>query len=675
MNRTFQSVMATICGVMICQMCAAEGIVAGADFSDLAYMESLGAVYRDGGQAQDALAILKKHGLTCVRLRLFTSSAAQARTDPCNYINNLEYTVPLAVRVKKAGLQFMLDFHYSDTWADPGKQAMPSAWTNLAFEALVQEMREYNSNCIAAFMAADAMPDYVQVGNEIIGGMLWPEGKVGGAYDTPAQWAKLARLMNAAIRGIHDAAGARMPKIVVHIDRGGDWAATEWYFDNLIKQDVPFDIIGQSYYPSLHGSLEDLQTCLSNAVLRYDKPVFVAETSFPWANSFSDRTIVGFTPSPAGQAEYIKAVGHIVEGLPGGNGAGIFWWGSEYQTNATAGRLDTRSFFDRGGNVLPVVNALGDLAGGRDGPAAEAPVTHLSNRAIPVRDPSTIVKCKDEYWMFGTGDGITSAHSKDLATWEDGPSVFANLPAEVAAAVPAHRGNRAWAPDVMRIGKQYRLYYAVSIWGKNTSAIALATNPTLDPSDPRFHWTDQGVVVQSGEGDNFNAIDPAITQDARGGFWLAFGSYWSGIKLVRLDPETGKRSTRDDTMYSLAHSGSIEASYIYRRGKYYYLFVDWGQCCRGTNSTYNIRIGRSETITGPYVDRDGKDMLRGGGSLFLGSEGSFIGPGHAGIVSDGKREWFSCHFYDANRGGISTLGIGRVEWGSDGWPVLAPVKP
>ena len=158
--------------------------------------------------------------------------------------------MPLAVRVKNAGLQFMLDFHYSDTWADPSHQATPSAWTNLTFIQLVQEMHDYNSNCIATFKAAGAMPDYVQIGNEITSGMLWPDGYVSG--NSNASWENLGQLMKAAVQGIQDAAGTNMPKIVVHIDRGGDWDTTKWFFDNLNNQSVPFDIIGESYYPFYH---------------------------------------------------------------------------------------------------------------------------------------------------------------------------------------------------------------------------------------------------------------------------------------------------------------------------------------------------------------------------------------------------------------------------------------
>src|SRR5690348_1606326 len=173
----------------------AQEFMAGADLSHLAFFESRGVTYRDNGQAQDALALLKQRGLTWVRLRLFTSSDAQAQADPYNYLNNQAYSLPLALRVKKAGLRLLLDFHYSDTWADPGHQRKPAAWTNLTFVQLVQQMHDYNSNAIAAFNAAGAMPDCVQIGNEITSGLLWPDGEVGGSYETPAQWAQLGQLL------------------------------------------------------------------------------------------------------------------------------------------------------------------------------------------------------------------------------------------------------------------------------------------------------------------------------------------------------------------------------------------------------------------------------------------------------------------------------------------------
>ncbi len=338
--------------------------IAGADMSHLRFFEDRGIAYRVNGTTRDALAILRERGLNCVRLRLFTSSAAQAQSDPYNRINNLDYTVPLAVRVKTAGLKFLLDFHYSDTWADPSHQSIPGSWTNLGFAQLAQQMRVSNSNCIAAFKAAGAMPDYVQVGNEITGGMLWPLGAVPGT-NPGLQWSQLAQLMTNAIQGIRDAAGEKMPKIMVHIDRGGDWTTTKWFFDNLIQShQVPFDIIGVSYYPVWHGSLGALANCLTNSALRYGKPVIIAETAFPWTNSVWKADIEGFPGTTNGQVQYMAALAQLIRSVPNNLGAGIFWWGTEYQRAGgyNLAGFDTTSFFNARGDVLPVAEAFGQMA-------------------------------------------------------------------------------------------------------------------------------------------------------------------------------------------------------------------------------------------------------------------------------------------------------------------------
>jgi arabinogalactan endo-1,4-beta-galactosidase len=345
-----------------------NSFLAAADFSDLAFFESNGIAYKDGGQVQDALQILKNHGINCVRLRLWTSSAAQAAADPYNYINNTAYTVPLAVRVKKAGLLFSLDFHYSDTWADPSHQSIPDAWTNLSFGGLVAEMRTYNSNTIATFAAAGAMPDYVQIGNEITSGMLWPYGFVSGS--TNASWSQLGQLMNAAVQGIQDATGAikaKMPKIVVHIDRGGDWTTTEWFFDNLNYQGVPFDIIGESYYPFYQGSPTNLNICLTNAAVRYGKPIIVAEDAFPFTNTCPSNwlgQLYGYPPTVVGQVSFVANLAKIVKSVPDQLGLGFFYWGSEYQavSGVNEAGYNTSSFFDPNGNVLPVADAVGGMA-------------------------------------------------------------------------------------------------------------------------------------------------------------------------------------------------------------------------------------------------------------------------------------------------------------------------
>ncbi len=303
-------------------------------------------------------------------------------------------------------------------------------------------------------------------------------------------------------------------------------------------------------------------------------------------------------------------------------------------------------------------------------PRVSPEMAALGSRGVRVHDPSTIVKCKNDYWVFYTGRGVPSYHSKDLVDWEPGPRVFTNAPKWVDGPVPAHRGAYFWAPDVMRVGDRYLLYYAISTFGTNVSAIGLATNPTLDPSDPSFAWTDQGEVIRSVRTNDFNTIDPAICRTENGELWLSFGSFWSGIKLIQLDPRTGKRISPDSPMYSLAHFDSIEASYIYPHDGFYYLFVNWGKCCVGINSTYNIRVGRSVKITGPYLDQNGVDLLNSGGTLVLDSHNPFIGPGHAGIISVGDKDWFSCHFYDGTRAGTPTLAILPLKWSENGWPKI-----
>ena len=319
---------------------------------------------------------------------------------------------------------------------------------------------------------------------------------------------------------------------------------------------------------------------------------------------------------------------------------------------------------------LACAGLLAAMAWGHAAPSGQAGDPWPSGSAgnpPRVHDPSRILKCNGEYWVFCTGRGILSRRSRDLTHWEPGPPVFQTPPAWTTNIVPGGRGG-FWAPDIIQLGKRYLLYYSVSTWGRKISAIGLATNATLDPSAPGYRWIDQGLVIQSGEADDFNAIDPAVTFDAQGNFWLAFGSYWSGIKLVQLNPSTGGLLQSGSPVYPLAHATAIEAACIQYHQDRYYLFVNWGTCCRGTNSTYNIRVGRSATIAGPYLDKDGKDLLQGGGSLLLGSVGRYIGPGHAGLFAEGGTNWLSCHFYDGARNGAPTQAVLPLRWTTDGWP-------
>lgn len=394
----------------------AADFIAGADLSHLKFFEDRGVSYRVNGQVQDALTILKNRGINCVRLRLFTSSAAQAQADPYNYLNNLSYTVPLAVRVKNAGMKLLLDFHYSDSWADPGKQTKPAAWTNLNAAALETQIRDYSSNAIATLAAAGALPDFVQVGNEITGGLLWTNGAISGNYN--AAWASLGRLMKAAITGIRDAAGSTPPRIIIHIDRGGDWSTTQWYFDNLVYQQVPFDIIGESYYPWWHGSPDQLRTCLSNAAGRYDKPVMVLETAFPRANSTN---IFGVPATPNGQVQFVIELAKIVKNVPNGRGAGIFWWAAEYQqvSGYNLAGFHQRSWFGADGNVLPAADAFGAMTS----PVNISPT--LSNNLLILKWPLS-------------GAGLTLASSTNLAApnWTNATNAIQDTNPVFSTSVP-----------------------------------------------------------------------------------------------------------------------------------------------------------------------------------------------------------------------------------------------
>lgn len=294
---------------------------------------------------------------------------------------------------------------------------------------------------------------------------------------------------------------------------------------------------------------------------------------------------------------------------------------------------------------------------------------------VGAHDPSTVVKCKDRYYLFATGQGITSRSSADKIFWTAGPRVFPSPPAWTTNVVPGFTGT-FWAPDILYFSNHYHLYYSVSTWGSQVSAIGLVTNPTLDPTDPNYLWTDQGPVITSTNGSAYNTIDPCLAWDASGKLWLCFGSYWNGIYLTQLDPATGLRITPNSTTHRLADSGSIEAAYLFQQGSYYYLFCNWGSCCDGVDSTYNIRVGRSTSITGPYLDRNGVNMVSGGGTLFMRASGKHSGPGHVGILAEGGTQLLTHHYYDANSwdSGYVAYGTARfamlpLSWTADGWPV------
>lgn len=297
----------------------------------------------------------------------------------------------------------------------------------------------------------------------------------------------------------------------------------------------------------------------------------------------------------------------------------------------------------------------------------------------PVHDPAAI-KEKQTYYVFSTGgrtgEGVIPIRtSTDMRTWTLSGYVFPSLPAWALAEIPQARN--AWAPDISFHNGTYRLYYSVSTFGSRNSAIGLATTRTLDRASAAYGWTDDGMVLRSyADKDDWNAIDPNVVVEGRDRVWLTWGSFWSGIKLRRLDAASGRLSTSDPTLYSLSSrpreppiGGAVEAPFIVRHGDYWYLFVSFDRCCRGAASTYNVVVGRSRDIRGPYMDKAGTGMMSGGGTLVIAASGpAWRGPGHPGFLRDGRRDLMFFHaYFGEGRGRGSALQISTLAW-QDGWP-------
>ena len=326
--------------------------------------------------------------------------------------------------------------------------------------------------------------------------------------------------------------------------------------------------------------------------------------------------------------------------------------------------------------ALSVAAAAATSTSPRAGVAQE--VLALEGDVSPVHDP-VVIKERDTYYVFCTGgrngQGVIPVRtSTDMRTWKASGHVFESLPEWAMKEIPQARN--AWAPDISHFNGKYHLYYSVSSFGSRNSAIGLATTRTLEPRSPAYKWVDEGMVLRSSqEKDDWNAIDPNLVLDGTSA-WLAWGSFWGGIKMRRIDPATGKLSTADETTHALSSrpreqpiGGSVEAPTIVRHKDYWYLFVSFDRCCRGAQSSYNVVVGRSRAVTGPYVDKTGKPMTEGGGSLVIeATTPSWRGPGHQTFFSEGDRDYLFFHaYYGEGRGRGSALQISTLVW-EDGWP-------
>lgn len=306
----------------------------------------------------------------------------------------------------------------------------------------------------------------------------------------------------------------------------------------------------------------------------------------------------------------------------------------------------------------------------------------LSGWLDGLHDP-VLIREGDTWHVFGSGGwtgkpGLSWRTSTDLHSWRDNSSPFEAVPAWAKAAIPG--AEAIWAPDIHYIDGVFRLYYSVSTAGSMRSVTGFATSPTLDRADPRYGWTDHGLVIESFAGGTYNVIDANLVVDLRGDHWLAFGSYWSGIKLIALDRTTGKPRPGAE-VHAIAYrppavpggDNPVEGAFIFPRDGWYYLFVSFDYCCRKEKSNYYVAVGRSRSITGPYLARDGGAMMQGHGTPVVAERpwGStnWRGPGHCGLYRHGKRDLIVYHAYDVAHGSRPTLRLAELTWDAGGWPV------
>jgi arabinogalactan endo-1,4-beta-galactosidase len=331
----------------------------GADISSLKKSEDFGGIYREmDGTPGDALQILKDHGLNYARLRVWV--------DPADGYHNKEKLLEMALRFKEKGIKLLVDFHYSDNWADPGKQIKPAAWENYDFEQLKQAVYDHTFEVCSSLVAQGTPPDMVQVGNEINAGMLWPDGR----YD---QLDNLAELLKSGYQAVKDCSTTTL--VMLHIAEGGDNELAKWWFGNMTARDVPFDVIGISYYPFWHGTLAELQFNLNDITARYGKDVIVVETAYGFTEENNDflgnivspeMAISGYPLTPDGQRAMLRDVMAIVRAVPNGRGLGIFYWDATWtavegngwdNTDPNTGNAwENQALFDYDSIVLPALD-------------------------------------------------------------------------------------------------------------------------------------------------------------------------------------------------------------------------------------------------------------------------------------------------------------------------------
>ncbi|MGB9601811.1 MAG: glycoside hydrolase family 53 protein [Verrucomicrobiia bacterium] len=330
----------------------------GGDVSFILQMENAGFTYKVNGKPQDPFLILKNHGLNAIRLRLWHT--------PTNGFCNAEATLKMAKRLATHGFKLILNFHYSDTWADPAHQKKPAAWEHLSFPELKQEIFTYTSNFVAALVSQNTPPYIVQTGNEITPGFLWDDGNV-GKFNDELHWRQFTELLKSAINGVRSVKCPTKIYTMLHIDCGGNNARSRWFFDNIENYKVDYDVIGVSYYYWWHGTIDNLKTNISDLAQRYKKPVIVVETAHPWRlynfqyprgkNRIQPHP--GYEATPQGQKKFLTDLVDIVRNLPDTRGKGVIYWAPEWvPTKGIRSNWGEVTLFDDNGEPLPALEAL-----------------------------------------------------------------------------------------------------------------------------------------------------------------------------------------------------------------------------------------------------------------------------------------------------------------------------
>ncbi len=657
------------------RLAAQNTFVKGADVGFLMGQERRGVKFHDrNGRERECLELLKNdYQMSAIRMRVWVNP----RGGNCDK-NEL---LAMAKRVKALGMDLMVDFHYSDSWADPAKQPIPAAWQGHSYKQMKRDLREHTIDVLTLLKQNGITPRWVQVGNETANGLLWPMGHI---EKNPKQYAGF-------IRAGYDAVKEVFPEttVIIHLDRGHKQSLYDWNLDIVKKYGGKWDMIGMSLYPYWarqdHPELNAdsiISDCMRNiryCSKKYGCDVMIVETGFEVDEQHPE-------VMEEGRRQLTRVV-REAQTETDGHCRGVFYW----EPQCLPGGYKLGAFNSK---AQPTAIMEGFVEGQTQ---AHQQRPHMRGESFQTETPMVhdpvMAKEGDTYYLYSTGVGIQRMTSKDRKTWTvTRQPVMTVIPGWTTDSVPGFR-HHVWAPDVIQWHGRWWLAYSCSTFGKNGSAIGLLSSRSLAAN----MWKDEGCIVTSREKrDNWNAIDPNfVIDDATDTPWLVWGSFWDGIQIARLDstmhldnsqfimhnsqwPRTIARRydpnykpTEPNPTSKYAGTNAIEAPFIFKHGGYYYLFVSWDYCCRGAKSNYRVTVGRSKTVDGPYLDRDGKDMVNGGGTLFIeGDKKQWEAAGHCAAYTFDGEDIFICHGYSATQNGAALLIQRPISWTADGWPEL-----